>query len=160
MSLQSVERAGILSYMANLVAHGGSKADTIARAALAYPGENPAVYELAWRDSNLAGIAGGWVNGLGPGQKLPAADIPGYYPGRTGFKYSILATYTDTASGDTVVKTMIVSTPTQYDYQTLYGVVANGAPPPGIGGGITNKPGGYGPTLILSSIDVYSLERE
>lgn len=100
MSVESRIRSGLLSRAAWYLAHGYDYQYFFDSFGALGPGESAQTMRNVWEQGRRAYNAGMEAGNYFLAGNVASADIPGYYSGRTGYRYVVIYTYRD-PSGDT-----------------------------------------------------------
>lgn len=159
MSLLSRERAGYLPSLANSAAHGGDWYDLQRIVGAPLTGETTAIYLNLSNAVTKARQAGAMATDPAYDGSVPVGAIPGYVTGRTAFKYSYFASFTNPAGGPDQVRTYSIISSYQLleaDLQADAERQASRIPPPASLVGRYHLPD---EPQAVTRIEVYSLER-
>lgn len=159
MSVQSMSARGAIQYAARLINAGHGDAYIEGRLGYYYPGERPSAFSIVVREAHYAVQAGGTLAGQYATTGVPASTVPGYYTGRTGYQYAVLATQQGPAGTAPYIRTYIVrarSSLTLREVQARVRRMARNAvqrPPRGKESDVDPN------TFTVTSYDVYSITR-
>jgi hypothetical protein len=107
MTTEEYERAGVLSRIGWMLDHGHDSSYFDKQFGAGTPRMSYATSIALWRAGVKAHQAG--ASALSPTYdgKVPVGAIPGYYSGRTGYKYTVLVEWLDPPTGELKYTTQI-----------------------------------------------------